>query len=76
MCVCRNLSSVSPKSNTLEPDWPQNDHPVAYVIAQQCSSATYLHFHCRKEKFGVRFRYVIMSFSFYFFLQLRIPESA
>jgi hypothetical protein len=42
----------------LEPDRPQYNRPVARVIAQQYSSATFisLHFHYRKEKFVTRFK--------------------
>jgi hypothetical protein len=43
---------VQLKSNTLEPDRPQHDRPIACVIAQQHSSATFvsLRYHSRKEK--------------------------
>ena len=35
-------SSWNPKSNTLEPDRPQHEHPAVCVIAQQYSSATFV----------------------------------
>jgi hypothetical protein len=46
------------KTNTLQPDRLQRDRPVACVIAQQYSSATFVssRFHYLKEKFGVRFK--------------------
>jgi hypothetical protein len=43
---------------------PQHDGPAACVIAQQCSSITFvsLRFHFREEKFGARLTHVITYF--------------
>jgi hypothetical protein len=42
----------------MKPDWPQYDSPAVFVIAQQCSSATFfsLRYHSRKEKQGALFK--------------------
>jgi hypothetical protein len=46
-----------------KPDRLQHDRPVACVIAQKYSSATFLslRFHSGKEKFGSHYRTVIIS---------------
>jgi hypothetical protein len=56
----RNLSS-----NKLEPEQPQHDNAIAYVIAQQYFSASILSlcFHYHNKNFGATFKNVIY-FSF------------
>lgn len=46
------MSSWNPSWNTLESDRPQQDHPAACVVAQQCSSVTFVSscFHSRQGK--------------------------
>jgi hypothetical protein len=53
-------------SNTLEPDWPQHELPVARVIAQQYSSTIFVVVcpHSRKGKFGDHLKGVTVSTSF------------
>jgi len=53
--ICKE---VHVKSGMLEPDWPQHDHPTAYVIAQRYSSNTFisLFLHYHKEKFDALFK--------------------
>jgi hypothetical protein len=48
----------------MEPDWPQHDRPVAFVIAQQYSFAIVvsLRFHSSKKKYGARFKNYITIF--------------
>jgi hypothetical protein len=59
-------SSLNANSNTLESDRSRHDCPIACVIAQQYSSATFvsLRIHSRKEKFGARFKIVTILFLF------------
>jgi len=54
--------------NTMKPHWPQHDSPAAFVIVQQCSSATFfsLRYHSRKEKLGALFKNHIFKFFFTF----------
>jgi len=58
MYLCTSQSSRNPNYSTLEPHRPQYNRPVACVIAQQYSSATFIsvRFHYRKEKFVTRFK--------------------
>jgi hypothetical protein len=60
-CVYTGKSSLNPNSSTLEPDEPQHDRPVACVIAQQYSFATFvsLRFHSRTVEFGAHFKNVV-----------------
>jgi hypothetical protein len=53
----------------MERDRPQYDSPAVFVIAQQCSSATFfsLRYHSRKEKLGAIFKNLIFLF-FYFLI--------
>jgi hypothetical protein len=61
----------------MEPDRPQHDRSVAFVITQQYSSATFvsLYFRTHEEKLWACFGSVIISF-FLTFLKLRISETA
>jgi len=47
-------------------DWPQNERPIASVIAQHYSSATFisLSFHSHKLKFGDRLKMLFFFFTF------------
>jgi hypothetical protein len=76
-CICIYKAVHSdPKSNTLEHFRPQHYRPApACIIAQQYSPTPYvsLHLHYCKEKFGARFKNVIIYFTF---LKLRNPEIA
>jgi len=60
--VCMMGSSLNQTSCTFEPDRPQHDHPTTCLIAQQYSSGTCvtLRSHSRNEKFGARFKNVII----------------
>ena len=54
--------------NTQEPDRPQRDPPTAFVVAQQCSSATFasLRFHSRQKKLGDFLKKSLILFFIFF----------
>ena len=65
----------NPNSNTMEPDRPQHDSPIAYVIAQQHFPSTFLSLlslSC-KGKSCARVQNIVVSY-IYFFLKLIISE--
>ena len=61
-------SSWNQNSNTLEPKRPQHDGPIAYVIAQQYSSATFisLYFYSNNKNFGTSSKNCIYFCLFHF----------
>jgi hypothetical protein len=67
--MCVFIRESNPKSRTLEPGWPLHDIPVACVITQHFSLATFVssHFHYHQKKFAKFLKINIFIF-FHFFL--------
>jgi hypothetical protein len=63
--MCTQGNSIEVQGST----GPQHDRPVACVIAQQYSPATFISkgFHFRKKKFGALLKNSVFSIFFYFF---------
>jgi hypothetical protein len=71
-----HMQAYTQNSNTLDTDRTQHNSPH-HVIAQHYSSALVsLHIRWRKENFGVRFKDVIVNYSFFFLKKKRKCVSA
>jgi hypothetical protein len=72
--VCTYVSSLSPNSNALEPDWPRNDHQSHVLSPSSVLPLPHYTFIAVKKKSEFVSK---MLFGFYFaFFKSRIPEIA